>query len=427
MITNSLISPYFPISRKVAISPNQPIRFGSDSQPAADPSPKHQPVSSNRLSMLLNRERFNKPHSYSQKEIDHVLKLAQKKGDFQGLRSTLLQAALQQLSVEITQWEWQFTPKAPKVRKQLAQQAKQIIEELAHRQQARLLAPYLSDSRFRYSILRAMVYHNTPKENYHLSQTLKRPEDLSDNFYMAFRRHDRTLPMYEHLLKFHTKKLEGKNILLVGGGKSPIKEGLTEANVNAHVTNIDKFFPEPDPLNEDLKIGKDFYNPEVNQYLQPNTYDEIWAYYSLPQYADAKEEVKALYQKSIGALRTGGTLRVFPTQMTVKQNRPIRKGEATDYPAYLWLGLNDTQTLSRPYLFQQSEKIMNRLKKRPDLFQLEEFSVAPEDDYRDGTYSRHQTGTNITLLGTPEAAQAYLAKESFAKKLQNTKRLFTIA
>ena len=101
------------------------------------------------------------------------------------------------------------------------------------------------------------------------------------------------------------KNLNGKKILLVGGGASPIKKNLSDIGLNCFVTNIDLFYSEKDPDNADVLITDDFLNRHI-----VDEFDEIWVVYSLPMHSKTEYEWEMFWTRAILALKPGGHLRV---------------------------------------------------------------------------------------------------------------------
>jgi hypothetical protein len=103
------------------------------------------------------------------------------------------------------------------------------------------------------------------------------------------------------------KPLSNKQILLIGGGMSPIRSWLEAVKVNAVVTNLD-FFYDADESVAHNHICEDFYKWEA----PIDFYNEIWALHSLPLYSLSCIEVEIFFAKSLLMLAPGGNLRVFP-------------------------------------------------------------------------------------------------------------------
>ena len=104
--------------------------------------------------------------------------------------------------------------------------------------------------------------------------------------------------------KLNTSKT---NILLVGGGFSPIQPKFSQTLFN--ITNID-FNPSEYQTERLHQFSGDF----LTQKIQNNFFDEVWALYSLPLYAQQTSSVDIFLAKSILALKPGGVLRAFPIE-----------------------------------------------------------------------------------------------------------------
>jgi len=103
------------------------------------------------------------------------------------------------------------------------------------------------------------------------------------------------------------RPLSNKQILLIGGGMSPVRSWLEAVNINSVVTNLD-FYYDADETVSHNHINEDFYN-----WAAPvDFYNEIWALHSLPLYSLSCIEVELFFAKSLLMLAPGGNLRVFP-------------------------------------------------------------------------------------------------------------------
>lgn len=99
------------------------------------------------------------------------------------------------------------------------------------------------------------------------------------------------------------KLLDGKKLLLVGGGHSQIQRTLDFVKINCDVTNVDPFIK--DLRSARTVINKDFINTDFE-----NEFDEVWALYSLPLYSPDWQHAASFYRRAAVALKPGGTLRV---------------------------------------------------------------------------------------------------------------------
>jgi len=112
---------------------------------------------------------------------------------------------------------------------------------------------------------------------------------------------------YLNILPVDLKTLPNKQILLIGGGVSPVRSWLEAVKINAVVTNLD-FFYDADETVAHNHINEDFYLWEAPK----DFYNEIWALHSLPLYSLSKVEVELFFAKALLMLAPGGNLRVFP-------------------------------------------------------------------------------------------------------------------
>jgi hypothetical protein len=112
---------------------------------------------------------------------------------------------------------------------------------------------------------------------------------------------------YLNIQSGEVRPLSNKQILLIGGGMSPVRSWLEAVNVNAVVTNLD-FYYDADETVAHCHLSEDFYKWDAPQ----DFYNEIWALHSLPLYSLSEIEVELFFAKSLLMLAPGGNLRVFP-------------------------------------------------------------------------------------------------------------------
>jgi hypothetical protein len=112
---------------------------------------------------------------------------------------------------------------------------------------------------------------------------------------------------YLNILPEDLKSLSNKQILLVGGGMSPVRSWLESVKIDTVVTNLDFFF------DADEKVAHNHISEDFYQWKAPvDYYNEIWALHSLPLYSLSSLEVELFFAKSLLMLAPGGNLRVFP-------------------------------------------------------------------------------------------------------------------
>lgn len=127
---------------------------------------------------------------------------------------------------------------------------------------------------------------------------------------LALKKTERRLKDYQSLLGINQEEmnaLSGKNLLIIGGGFSPIKRELENMGITCNVTNIDPLAKESSEYS-DVVVSEDFFDVDIGE----AQYDEVWALFSLPDYAFKPEQVRDFYIRSILALKQGGNLRVGP-------------------------------------------------------------------------------------------------------------------
>jgi len=112
---------------------------------------------------------------------------------------------------------------------------------------------------------------------------------------------------YLNIQSADLRSLANKQILLIGGGKSPVRSWLEGINIEATVTNLD-FFYDADETVAHNHISEDFYQWEA----PADFYNEIWALHSLPLYSLSCVEVELFFAKALRMLAPGGNLRVYP-------------------------------------------------------------------------------------------------------------------
>jgi len=180
--------------------------------------------------------------------------------------------------------------------------------------------------------------------------------------------------------------LQGEKLSLIGGGYSMIKHELRERNLECEITNIDPLIDEDEPDIAHKIIKKSFFEVDVPLHEQK----EVWALFSLPMYAFTPGEVAEFYAKGLSLLKQGGTLRVLSVSETYDSLTP-------------------SMALSRPITNLASEKCINILMTRPDLFDVRPYSstwTRPEYDYR--AEKTKTPGCKIVLVGNPEEADRFL-------------------
>jgi len=124
------------------------------------------------------------------------------------------------------------------------------------------------------------------------------------------------------------KMINGKEILVMGGGKSLSDITSSSDFSPKRLVNVDPF------LNlEDLDkrtLGKDYYkslpfNPTKKNFQADlktdgyDTFDEIWATFSVPYYSRTRVEVETLFENGYRLLSPDGTFRVFPLGFIVEK------------------------------------------------------------------------------------------------------------
>jgi hypothetical protein len=227
-----------------------------------------------------------------------------------------------------------------------------------------------------------------------LSNTMKADEGLEERIVdhedaMKKEKHTtRPLEEYKKNLRISQQSLEQLNneqLLLIGGGFSPIKKALSEKEIECTVTNIDPI-AKGDSSGADITIAKDFFETSVEE----GKYKEIWALHSLPTYAFNPEQVRDFYSKSLLTLRENGILRVTPVD---------KFGDS----------FGPSMRLSRKPVNEASVEFINRLGQRPDLFELAHFSVEKQKNKMSpGGKKSEMTGVTIKIIGDKNQVEEFL-------------------
>lgn len=120
----------------------------------------------------------------------------------------------------------------------------------------------------------------------------------------------RDLYDYRHTLCLdYDMKLYADQSLLVIGGGTNIRD--IARNTDARVTNVDLYIDDEIRKNspKNLRhVQQDFNKTKFH----PNSFNEIWALYSLPMYCTSVAAVEMFTSKSVYYLKPGGTLRIAP-------------------------------------------------------------------------------------------------------------------
>jgi hypothetical protein len=115
---------------------------------------------------------------------------------------------------------------------------------------------------------------------------------------------------YKESLFFRNEEFNpnGKRILLIGGGSSPILTDLLELGFYPKsVTNVD---PYALPQNDSRQVlqKEDFIKYEISY----DSYDEIWALFSLPFWIDDIKQTNTFLANALLGLAPNGNFRIYP-------------------------------------------------------------------------------------------------------------------
>lgn len=211
-----------------------------------------------------------------------------------------------------------------------------------------------------------------------------RIEDYRDRVVQETRT-DRPLDDYVKYLDMYNDDVRDwqSQILVIGGGSSPIASQLSEKGITVPITNIDPSFPDRNPLSESIKYPWNFLDSKTTALLRRQKFDEAWALYSLPMYAQSANDVTQFYHQALTGLKTNGILRVFPYNHF---SRPNFDNAAT--------------ILSERNIQQKAEQIVEMMKTRPDLFDVTVYSKKVKNFFHRSGFP--VSGVKIRVLAPPE-------------------------
>ncbi|MDR1361311.1 MAG: hypothetical protein LBJ18_03325 [Rickettsiales bacterium] len=99
--------------------------------------------------------------------------------------------------------------------------------------------------------------------------------------------------------------LQGKNILVIGGGASKLVRDFTDFGIQLSITNIDPYVIGHDPENETTLLKQNFLGTDFK-----NKFDQIWSFYALPEYAKFEYEVILTFVCALRAVKPSGIVRI---------------------------------------------------------------------------------------------------------------------
>lgn len=122
----------------------------------------------------------------------------------------------------------------------------------------------------------------------------------------------------ESTREFAKQDLDEKTIVLLGGGRSELKQELSKYDIHPkEIINVDPFV-------EDVKEGADYVvhmsasDHGLVEKLKENgieNVDEVWAEYSVPAYLENPAEISQLLENIDTILAPGGSVRIWPLQV----------------------------------------------------------------------------------------------------------------
>ena len=138
--------------------------------------------------------------------------------------------------------------------------------------------------------------------------------DYSELFNDKIMVHKAPLECYIHDLsisKTEFYNLSGKSILLIGGGKSPIKKGLADNGIiNCVVANIEPYLAQASYDIQDVLFRKSLFDFDYWNHL--DKFDEIWLRFSLPRFANTDAQKLLSFFIPLLMLKERGFLRILP-------------------------------------------------------------------------------------------------------------------
>ncbi|QQS61509.1 MAG: hypothetical protein IPN70_01070 [Candidatus Moraniibacteriota bacterium] len=117
---------------------------------------------------------------------------------------------------------------------------------------------------------------------------------------------------------FAKEILDDKTIVLLGGGRSQLKEELTENDITPReIINVDPFVENVEEGADRvvaLSASDENFIDRMNEEGIVGA-DEIWAEYSVPAYLEDPREIQQLIQNIDALLTEGGTARIWPLEV----------------------------------------------------------------------------------------------------------------
>ncbi len=191
--------------------------------------------------------------------------------------------------------------------------------------------------------------------------------------------HERRLKEYiEYLFIDEEFNPNGKKILLVGGGGSPILTDLLEQGFRPKsVTNVD---PYASPQNDSNQIlyEEDFLKHKIFY----DFYDEIWALYSLPYWLDDIRQTDWFLANALLGLAPNGNLRIHPIPLENQVNDSLQiinkfaqdftdTFPKTKFKLNKHLGVTGTVVFSLPHYKESiNEWLEKKYNKKPKIIRI---------------------------------------------------------
>lgn len=187
------------------------------------------------------------------------------------------------------------------------------ISKVSDSEKIKILKSIISDSQLNEKKIRTILTLCTPVIN-HFSYVDKLDfinfSNKKIQFYNEHRKYNkedsRPLQFYQKLLNIDPLDLKNKNILLIGGGFSPIQKDLGTSNITNY--DIRKIDDNPEIAN---KIIKGNFCHKLNKAINHNQ-NEVWALYSMPMYSNSMHDTISFFENAFLSLKENGVLRVFP-------------------------------------------------------------------------------------------------------------------
>lgn len=139
------------------------------------------------------------------------------------------------------------------------------------------------------------------------------------------------------------KVIDGKRILLVGGGRSLGDVTSSRLFAPKALINVDPLLPYENVGRNSADYYKSFpLDPAKQDFVNEirregyGTFDEIWATFSIPNYCKTAEEIEVFFENIYEMLAPGGYIRIYPVGFYTEK---MTEGELAERADELGRGL----------------------------------------------------------------------------------------